>query len=105
MKRSEMSLEETSHLTVIARPAGHVLLRLDVVYGAEGLDSGLRHDGAHDFTFHRHEGVPVAGDLLIRSQLQFAGKRMGVVHGCREEKGFFMVCIFCFRLQIFEMCF
>lgn len=72
--------DETSHLAVIARPAGHVLLRLDVVRSAERLHFGLRHHRAHDLRLHRDERIPVVRDLLIGSQLQSAAKRVGVVH-------------------------
>lgn len=78
--------DETSHLAVVARPAGHVFLRLDVARRAEGLHPGLRHHCAHDFCLHGDKRVPVVRDLLIGSQLQFAGKRVGVIHGCKNRR-------------------
>lgn len=71
-----------SHLTVIAGPAGHVLLWLHVAAGAQGLHPGLGDDRAHDFTLHGDERIPVARDLLVRSQLQLTGEGMGMIHSC-----------------------
>lgn len=79
---------EASHLTVIARPTGHMFLRLDVIHSAQGFNPGLWHNRAHNFTFHRDKRVPVIWDLLIRSQLQFAGKWVGMIQGCKAgQKG------------------
>lgn len=89
MTASRVATANGSHLTAIARPTGDVLLRLDVVGGAQRHHPGLRHDSAHDFTFHGDKGVPVTRDLLIRSQLKLAGEGMRMIHCCvgRKQKG------------------
>lgn len=86
MTASRVATPGGSHLAVIARPTGHVLLRLDVVGSAQRHHAGLRHDSAHDFTFHGDKGVPVTRDLLIRSQLKLAGEGMGMIHCCVGRK-------------------
>lgn len=75
-----------SHLTVVAGPAGHVLLGLHVAAGAQRLHPGLGDDCAHNFTLHGDERIPVARNLLVRSQLELAGERMGMIHGCKGKR-------------------
>lgn len=81
-----LGLSVASYLAAIARPAGDVLLRLDVVGGAQRHHAGLRHHSAHDLTLHGDKGVPVSRDLLVGSQLQLAGEGMGMIRCCVGRK-------------------